>query len=77
MNGEIKKIDGNWVISYKDKIYPLHPDDLQQILEDSQIFDNIEARIFAQPQVKFELTKKHFSDKTIIHAKILKQWQKN
>jgi len=34
---------------------PLHPDDVKQIEEDSKIFDNIEARIAAYPEVEFEI----------------------
>ena len=35
--------------------YPLHPKDVAQINEDSKIFDNIEARISAYPDVEFEI----------------------
>lgn len=34
-------------------ILPLHPDDVKQIEKDSQVFDNIEARIHAYPDVEF------------------------
>lgn len=33
----------------------LHPDDVLQINEDDRIFDNIEARIAAYPNVEFEV----------------------
>ena len=33
----------------------LHPDDVKQIKEDSKVFDNIEARISAYPDVEFEI----------------------
>ncbi len=33
----------------------LHPDDVKQIEKDSQMFDNIEARIAAYPDVEFEM----------------------
>lgn len=37
------------------KELPLHPDDVQQIQKDSLIFDNIEARIAAYPDVNFTI----------------------
>jgi hypothetical protein len=68
-----------WVIrwssplEYKQPIheYPLHPDDVQQILQDSQIFDNIEARIAAYPNVEFKLEKKYLANETITYAKLI------
>ncbi len=33
----------------------LHPDDVKQIEKDAQVFDNIEARIAAYPDVEFEM----------------------
>jgi hypothetical protein len=33
----------------------LHPDDVKQIEEDAKMFDNIEARIAAYPDVEFEM----------------------
>ena len=32
---------------------PLHPDDKKQIEQDSLVFDNVEARIAASPEVEF------------------------
>jgi hypothetical protein len=34
---------------------PLHPDDVNQIDKDAQVFDNIEARISAFPDVEFDI----------------------
>jgi len=67
MKGRLKKIGEEWVVTYdmfQDdhsypfpayKIIPLHPDDVKQIEEDSKVFDNIEARIAAYPEVEFEI----------------------
>jgi hypothetical protein len=68
MKGKIhKKINGQWVVIKVneetppcDSIveygieYPLHPDDVKQINRDGQVFDNIEARIAAYPDVEFD-----------------------
>lgn len=72
MKGKItKKFDGSWVIRTKSKEthpcpsvvehgyeFPLHPDDVKQINADAQVFDNIEARIAAYPEVEFEIVEK-------------------
>ena len=67
MKGKITKIDEEWVVRYDvfqdDHSYPLpgwnfiplHPDDVKQINRDAQVFDNIEARIKAYPDVEFDL----------------------
>jgi hypothetical protein len=69
MKGKLhKKINGDWVVLKVsqeplpcDTIvehgieYLLHPDDVKQIHNDTQVFDNIEARIAAYPEVDFEI----------------------
>ena len=63
MKGNIVKRDkGDWVVWYTDstaknglRILPLHPRDVEQINEWSQIFDNIEGRIASSPEVEFEI----------------------
>ena len=62
MKGKLyKSEDGEWRIKYlidwstdTYKSYPLHPDDAQQIYEDTKVFDNIEARIATWPECDFE-----------------------
>ena len=60
MTGKLIKLNNKWVIKYVDSgmthinYYDLHPDDVKQIEEDSYLFDNIEARIAAYPDVEFE-----------------------
>jgi hypothetical protein len=41
--------------SWKAGKLPLHPDDVKEIEQDAKIFDNIEARIAAYPDVEFEV----------------------
>lgn len=65
MKGKLTKKNDKWEVvfikqlancfsmnGYIDRL-PLHPDDVKQIEEDSKRFDNIEARIAAQPDVTF------------------------
>ena len=64
MKGTLHKTDRWWtVITVEegdwDTHYPLHPDDVKQLNEDAQVFDNIEARIAAYPDVEFEIVKEN------------------
>ena len=74
MKGILKKTDKGWMVLYTECLphrmvkqfsssLPLHPDDVNQIKEDSKIFDNIEARIAAYPEVEFEI--KYYCDETM------------
>jgi len=64
MEGKIIKTEQGWMVSrcvgdgvaevWEESI-PLHPDDVKQINRDAQVFDNIEARIAAYPEVEFEI----------------------
>lgn len=59
MKGRLLKADGEWLVSYNDeqglfRFLPLHPYDVNEISEQEKIFDNIEARISAYPNVNFE-----------------------
>lgn len=63
MKGNLIKTEIGWMVKYdqrtcqdpsaEDGELPLHPDDVAQINADAQIFDNIEARISAYPEVDF------------------------
>ena len=64
MKGKIIKTDRGWMVSrcvgdgvkeVWEETLPLHPDDVKQINADAQVFDNIEARITAYPEVEFEI----------------------
>jgi hypothetical protein len=65
VKGILTKTDNGWQVSHAtyDMILerwiagklPLHPDDIKQINADAQVFDNIEARIAAYPEVEFEV----------------------
>ena len=67
MKGKIRKSNCGWVVdqvvmhSFRHQIerlintYSLHPYDIQKIEEQEKVFDNIEARIAAYPDVHFEI----------------------
>jgi hypothetical protein len=68
MKGTLSKTENGWLVIYDEAFgenivkknqlaLPLHPDDMNQIIEDSKIFDNIEARIKIYPEVEFRITK--------------------
>lgn len=58
MKGKLCKTSIGWEVSYVDemniqKSLPLHPTNVKQIEQDALVFDNIEARIQAWPDVDF------------------------
>jgi hypothetical protein len=59
MKGRIYKTEKGWVVRHPAYVppheyeLPLHPNDVKQINADAQVFDNIEARIAAYPDVDF------------------------
>lgn len=64
MKGKLHKTISGWYIQYElntnSQLYvktnlPLHPADIEQITKDSLMFDNIEHRIAAYPEVDFEI----------------------
>jgi hypothetical protein len=75
MKGILKKTEQGWFVIYdqilgegiikrNQNALPLHPLDVKQIDEDSKVFDNIEARIKAYPDVKFEMVKEYINNHT-------------
>lgn len=65
MKGKLIKTEQGWIVGtvcYADiwsKLLPLHPDDVKQIEQDAQVFDNIEARIAAYSDVEFKMAKEN------------------
>ena len=74
MKGKLKKLEYNeWVMEAEDgAIYILHPDDVEEIHDAAQVFDNIEARIAAYPDEEFYLMQHQKLDGIAIYAKIIK-----
>lgn len=60
MKGRLIRSNGTWKVSYIDsqgisKLLPLHPFDEQIIEDQEKVFDNIEARISAYPDIEFAI----------------------
>jgi hypothetical protein len=61
MIGTLTKLKEGWYVKFFEDgtvihtYLPLHPDDVKQINRDAQVFDNIEARIAAYPNVEFDI----------------------
>lgn len=56
MKGRLHKKDNNWMVTIEELgDLPLHPDVVKEFKEWELMFDNIEARILAQPYADFEL----------------------
>jgi hypothetical protein len=81
MKGILKKTESGWIVNYDYTVnkndwctLPLHPADVEQINKDSQVFDNIEARIAAYPEIEFEIVNKMWgvNDDIITYAKLIK-----
>lgn len=74
MNGKIKKILGFWYVEMQhyDRFYDvrLHPDDVANINELSETFDNVEARVLSNPIVEFELEVVKTDSSFIEYAKL-------
>lgn len=54
-----------------ERYHQLHPDDVDEILELSQRFDNIESRIFGSPEVQFEIVENVKMNGVTRYAKII------
>ena len=70
MKGRMHKTVNGWCVEYNNGDLPLHPDDVEQITKDSLIFDNIEARITAYPDVEFEILEVNINQ-SLIYAKLI------
>ena len=69
MKGRLSKLEYNqWIVSYVEEMegssgifktidLQLHPEDVNDLKKLEQRFDNLEARIFANPNVEFEIIK--------------------
>jgi hypothetical protein len=67
-----KEEDDCWIVSYDDKWLNLHPDDVNEIIENEKVFDNMEARIASDPNVKFEIVEHKKMSGVIQYAKLIK-----
>lgn len=74
MKGRIHRTDDyGWVVLFDDEFLQLHPDNVNEILELKGIFDNIDARILADPEVEFEIVENHKMSGVVKYAKLKKR----
>lgn len=72
MKGRIHRTDDyGWVVLFDDEFLQLHPDNVNEILEWEKVFDNIEARISAHPDVEFNLFTVKKMDGSVTYAKLI------
>ncbi len=80
MKGKLVKQKDNWYVMRIEEgdwktYYPLHPKNVEEIENDSKVFDSIEARIAAYPDVEFEIVDiwetKGIGTNVIRHAKLI------
>ncbi len=82
MKGKLHKMpERGWVITCLQEmedspgvletiIFPLHSDDEYELFELEERFDNLEARIAAQPDVEFEIVEKQKLSGIVKYAKL-------
>lgn len=77
MKGRLLKTeDYGWLVSYNDaeglfQTRQLHPDNVNEILDLEKVFDNIETRISAHPDVEFEIVEHQKMDSAAEYAKLI------
>ena len=75
MRGELLNTDHGWMVTYTEdgvaKGLSLHYDDVEFINETRFTFDNIEARIAANPEVEFEIVENQKLDGVSRYAKLV------
>lgn len=66
------EVIGNNIVKKNQHYLQLHPDDVLYIADLSMIFDNVEARIAASPEVEFEIVQHQKMDGISTYAKLIK-----
>lgn len=71
--GEMVYDEGEgWMILYKTEIlYQLHPDDVEDLVQLGQMFDNITGRVLADPVVKFHVVEHQKLTGVATYAKLI------
>ena len=76
MKGRLLKTeDYGWIVTYNDseelfQFVQLHPDDVNDLIDLNNVFDNVEARISANPDVEFDLFTVKKMDGSVTYAKL-------
>ena len=78
MTGRLHKTKQGWVVSYNDsqglfQFIQLHPEDVNEILDLEKVFDNVEARISAHPDIEFEIVEHQKMDGVVKYAKLIQR----
>ena len=71
MKGKLRKAEHNeWIVEHGADLYRVHPDDADRLIELDRIFDNLSARVEADPSVEFELVENKKLSGTVTYAKL-------
>jgi len=79
MKGILHKLKQTWMVEHCEKsgdnnwitYIQLHPDNVNEILDLEKVFDNIEARISAHPDIEFEIVEHQKMDGVVKYAKLI------
>lgn len=72
MKGRLHKTeDCGWIVLFDDEFLQLHPDDACELIDLNNIFDNIEARILAHPDIEFNIVEHQKMDGVAKYAKLI------
>jgi hypothetical protein len=72
MTGKLHRAEyGEWLVQYQGQEFQLHPDDVEYLLELDRVFDCLESRIAASPEVKFEIVEHQKLDGVATYAKLI------
>lgn len=67
-----RKEDNEWVVRTVEGDYALHPDNVEELLQDEQRFDNLVSRVAAWPDVKFHIVHHQKLTGVSSYAKLIK-----
>jgi len=71
MKGKLHKTeDHGWIVLFDDEFLQLHPDDVNDLIDLDNVFDNVEARIAASPNVEFEIVENQKMSGVVKYAKL-------
>lgn len=73
MKGRIHRAEHNeWLVEHEGKNYQLHPDNVEELEQIDQVFDNLGARIAANPIVEFSIVQHQKLTGIATYAKLKK-----
>jgi hypothetical protein len=71
----VRNEDNYWEVKFQSengeqKTLQLHPDDVESLDNASMVFDNLESRIYSQPEVEFMVVENQKMDGICTYAKL-------